>query len=571
MTGSRSALAWLVGTTLFLTAAPRLHAQSATAGTPVAATHLAAESNPSVLADGAGGAFIGFKIAWRGPTLPAEVAVARVLPSAGRHPDWAGLPPLPAGSLPQTNPFGPARILPAPGGKVLTFADFASASPADQLLTRTLQGDGADPAYAGFSPNFTYSTFTVLPRSDGGALVLSKLAGAINCMVTVVSPTGVGTETPNSIPVGNGQAANITNDRVTAVPSGTDGAIAMLLLPNIDGFTATGIDILAVKVDAAGQMAWTPPSRAITAAVRDQGDQVAVPDGAGGIIAAWLDLRVSTGGGDIFATRLLSTGVLATGWTNGGKAVASGTGAQYAPVITSDDAGGAWIAWVDERNPESAPDIYFTHLLADGTLAPGFVPNGRGLYAGEGSQAQIQVVRDGNGGFFAVWIDARDGEADLYAQHFDASGVPSAGWDPLGEPVCTDGTPQAQPALGLVSNGRAIVAWKDPRTGTDVVYAAALDAALGVLDAPRPSTGRLALAPAANPARDAVELRLDGVEAGEVRVTLYDVTGRVEAEQSLAGPARAATVRFAGLRPGLYFARAIQGSERTDARVVVVK
>src|SRR2546422_414629 len=82
------------------------------------------------------------------------------------------------------------------------------------------------------------------------------------------------------------------------------------------------------------------------------------------------------------------------------------------------------------------------------------------------------------------------------------------------------------------------------RTGASIVYAAALDAALGVLAVPGPAAAHLALAPATNPARDALELQLSAADAGDVRVTLFDVSGRVRAERMLAGPARARTLRF---------------------------
>ena len=130
---------------------------------------------------------------------------------------------------------------------------------------------------------------------------------------------------------------------------------------------------------------------------------------------------------------------------------------------------------------------------------------------------------------------------------------------------------QGQAAVGWVADGRAITAWKDPRTGTDIVYAATLDAALGVLDAPRALPEGLALAASVNPARDGVGLRLDAAEAGDVTVTLYDVSGRVRSERSVAGPAWGAEVRFDRIPPGLYFASAAQNGDRAQAKVVVVR
>src|ERR1051325_10642155 len=558
-----------LATASILLAAASAHAQTATAGTPVSDTHLADESHAGVLADGTGGAYVGYKIAYRSASFPAEIAVARVLPSAGRHPDWSPLPMTPAGSLAQTNPPGPSRLLRAPQGEVLAFADFGTTStPQDVVRERATLG--ADPADPGFKPSYSYNVFNVVSRSDGGALILSKALGSINLLATVVSPSGAGTEVFTPLSLSNGVTATLGGDRLAAVPSGVDGGIAVILLPQIN-LSATGIDMVAVRVDGTGHPVWLPAHRVVTSAPRDQMEEVAVSDGADGVIIAWRDDQNIPTGSDIYTVRLLSTGAVATGW-GGGKTIAMVAGAQYAPSIASDDAGGAWFAWVDERNLMlGGTDIYISHLLANGTLAAGFVANGRALCDQPGDQTAVQLARDGSGGCFAVWLDARDGEADLYAQHLNAAGDPTAHWAAGGTAVCTDGTAQELPAIDLVSTGRAITAWNDRRTGASIVYAAALDAGLGVLAVPRDAGPRLALAPVANPARDALELRLDAADAGDVRVTLFDVSGRVRAERTLAGPARERSLRFVGLPPGLYLARASQSGSTTLTRVAVLR
>src|ERR1051325_8635152 len=103
-----------LATASILLAAASAHAQTATAGTPVSDTHLADESHAGVLADGTGGAYVGYKIAYRSASFPAEIAVARVLPAAGRHPDWSPLPMPPTGSTAENNPpSGPPGRAPA--------------------------------------------------------------------------------------------------------------------------------------------------------------------------------------------------------------------------------------------------------------------------------------------------------------------------------------------------------------------------------------------------------------------------------------------------------------------------
>ena len=557
----------LAAIALLLLLAPRLSAQPATAGVAVATTHVADELNPSVVADGLGGAYVGFKLPYRSASLPAEIVVSHVLPSGAPHPDWQALPMTPAGSLLQAN-TGPARVL-APSGEVLAFADLTNGTGTVDL-TRKVGESGADPSYPGFKPTYPYLVFTALPRTDGGALILSKAQGGlINCLATVVSPTGTGTEVFNTIDIGNGTYASVGNDRMAAVPSGVNGAIVVIQLPQVFN-TLTGTDLVAVRIDATGNAVWGPVHRLLSAAARDQTDPAATSDDADGLIVAWRDGRNTATGSDIYAQRLLSNGTVATGWTAGGKAICTASGPQTAPAIAPDGAGGAWFAWVDGRDT-TGTDIYYTHVLANGTIAVGYPAGGKALCAAPGSQTSVQLARDGSGGCFAVWLDPRDGEVDLYGEHFDFAGNATAGWIANGSALCTDPTAQASPAIDIVSPGRAIVAWSDSRLGSQAVFALVLDATHGALDAPPARIARLALAARANPARGALELSVDAAEAGEVHVALYDVGGRILAKRTVAGPARAADVRFDRLSPGLYFAVAGQRGAIASTRVAVVR
>jgi len=558
---------FLLGAVALLAAAP-VHGQSATAGYPVSSIHLAGEHRPTVLADGLGGAFIGYKLDYRSPSAPAEVLISHVQPWGARYPDWSTLPLSPAGSLPVTNPPGPSRLLLAPQGKALAFADLTTGNGTADV-TRRVEADGADPSYPGFKSTYSYNVLAAVPRSDGGALLLSKAPGSTNCLATVVTQAGAGTEVVNELNVGAGWQAVLASDQITAVPSGTNGAIATLMFLQLGG-AASGTDFVAVRIDGNGQELWQVT---VSQAPRDQADVVATTDGADGIIMAWRDQRTSANGADIYAQRLLATGAAATGWLFGSKPIAALAGSdQIAPAIASDDAGGAWIAWVDTRDQITTDtDIYFTHVLANGTFAAGFPAGGKVLCNATGSQAGVQIVRDGSGGFFAVWLDSRDGEQDLYGQHLNSAGNVTGNWQANGSPLCTDPTPQVEPAIGWVSNGRAITAWSDQRGGSNAVYALTLDAGTVVLDVPAAPAIRLALAPRTNPARHGIDLRLDTGAAGDVRIALFDVSGRRLAEQTVAGPSRATPVRFEEARPGLYFVTAARGGERTSARVVVVE
>ena len=82
---------------------------------------------------------------------------------------------------------------------------------------------------------------------------------------------------------------------------------------------------------------------------------------------------------------------------------------------------------------------------------------------------------------------------------------------------------------------------------------------------------RLPLVARANPGHGALALDVCASAAGSVRVRLFDVAGRVHAVRVVAGPLRSASLRFEGLRPGLYLARASQGGAEASTRVAVLE
>src|SRR5689334_351915 len=66
---------------------------------------------------------------------------------------------------------------------------------------------------------------------------------------------------------------------------------------------------------------------------------------------------------------------------------------------------------------------------------------------------------DGQGGLIVTWVDTRNGNSDVYAQHFDAAG--NRLWGDSALPVCTDASAQYSPAIVSDGKGGAIVVWRD--------------------------------------------------------------------------------------------------------------
>jgi hypothetical protein len=304
-------------------------------------------------------------------------------------------------------------------------------------------------------------------------------------------------------------------------------------------------------------------------AAGDQTDPRIVPDGSGGVLFAWTDPRAGHAS-DIYALRLDSDGQRVPGWAYYGQPVCDAAGEQSKPRLVADGSGGAWVVWKDQRS-DLAGDLRTTHVLGNGTFAPGFTSAGRELCTAPGAQADVELAGDGAGGFFAVWTDERTGDADVYAQHVLAGGTLAADWPVNGRALGTAPGAQDQPAIANVAAGRAVIAWRDARTGPARVYATAIvdGSTTGV---PVPAAGALRVA-AAGATSGLVNLRLSLPLPGRARVELVDVSGRVVARRELDGPLDQGAVALpaARLEPGLYFALVRQGNASASARVTILR
>lgn len=569
MPAPRPLLAAACLASLVLPPAPPIHAattDASSAGTPVLASHTTGEVVPFVLADGAGGAYVSFKRDVASPT--PQRLVAHMSGDAVRDAGWNATNVV---SNDVADPIRAMKLVTAPAGSVWCVADLGAGNASSDLLHR-LGAAGPLPSDALFAPASFFTVFDVLPRSGGGARVYARrFDGTGQALhMGLAAATGGGPE--SSIPVGVVTTGNLTiggGDRVLAIGTSDGGAIVTLQLPNVGG-GSTAADLIAIRVDANGAPLWTPAARVVSNAVRDQFEVVGVSDGADGVILAWRDKRNTATGDDLYAVRLTSAGAVAAGWTANGKAVAQVTGAQTSAVAASDNAGGMWLAWVDGRT--GANDIEYTHLLGNGAPAAGFATNGNLLCGEGGGQSSVQMVGDGQGGAFAVWIDDRAVGRDLYGTHFDAQGVVSGLWTPGGDALCTANGAQQDPALALVATGRAMVAWVDARTGLERVYALPMISG-GPLAVSPHASARVALSALRDPARGRIELEVTTNAAG-ARVELLDVSGRRMAMQTIeaASAHTRVTIEAHTFAPGVYLARVIAANgEYASRRIALLR
>jgi len=135
--------------------------------------------------------------------------------------------------------------------------------------------------------------------------------------------------------------ADATQQSATCVSDGAGGAIVTWQ----DSRSGTN-HIYVQCISADGTPPWTANGVALCTATNDQFVPTIVSDGAGGAIVAWHDSR--SGNFDIYAQKI--SGVGAVQWTADGVALCTAAGHQYYPVMVSDGAGGAIVAWYDYRD-----------------------------------------------------------------------------------------------------------------------------------------------------------------------------------------------------------------------------
>lgn len=211
-------------------------------------------------------------------------------------------------------------------------------------------------------------------------------------------------------------------------------------------------DVYAQRVSSAGNTLWAQNGVCVSAVVSSQYLGWPAPDGTGGAIISWVDLRYNgTSGTDIFAQRINASG--AAVWPAGGVAVCTATGDQKNPVTVSDGQGGAIIFWHDG-------DIHAQRLDASGNAL--WAPGGIDVCTNSSVQQYCQAFSDGQGGAIVMWEDARNSYWNPYVQHLDGSG--QAYWEAGGVRLSESTGQQMYPTAAPDGQGGLLVAWKDFRT-----------------------------------------------------------------------------------------------------------
>jgi len=319
-------------------------------------------------------------------------------------------------------------------------------SPAANLPVCTLPGDQYSVVIAPEASGGAYLVWTD-PRNDASDIYASHV-------------TRIGGLDP-AWPI-NGSAVCVAAGLQLQVASGTDGA-GGAFVSWLDFRAGTEAAYVHHLLPSGVDPAWPANGRAVTPTASVQFLPHTVPDGLGGAIVSWQDQRPASLGYEIYAQHIQANGQVDAAWPPAGLLVCTAANDQTIPILVSDGAGGAVITWQDGRSGNN--DIYAQHVRLNGTVDPAWPANGRALCTNPGDQASPSIVSDGAGGAIVAWQDQRGGTYDIYTTHVQGSGSLDPNWPVDGRVACNAANDQKNPTLLADGSGGVFLGWEDGRAG----------------------------------------------------------------------------------------------------------
>jgi len=246
------------------------------------------------------------------------------------------------------------------------------------------------------------------------------------------------------------QGLNIEWFRTAA--AGPDGSMIIVWSDTKYG----GRDMWAQKVDANGNFLWGANPLLIDNKFDRQEDPVIIATSDNGYVIAWIDFSTDPDG-NVFAQKVSNSGQLL--WQQGGVPLCVTAGNQISINGCADNTGGAYVNWIDSRNPSK--DLYCAHVMADGSLP--WTLNGIPIANSTGDESSNTMWEDGTGGFIIAYTNRIEHQSDIYMNRF----LPdqSSAWG--GAQLLAGGTgDQDMAKVAPDGTGSFIFTWKD-MVGTD--------------------------------------------------------------------------------------------------------
>jgi beta propeller repeat protein len=235
---------------------------------------------------------------------------------------------------------------------------------------------------------------------------------------------------------------------------GSDGASGAIIVWTDGRAGGSENHIYGQRIGPDGKPLWEKDGIAICTAPNNQEKPVIMAAGKEAIIA-WQDSR--SGNVDIYAQKIDLDGK--AWWDKDGIAIVSAPYSQEGPQLSLDGAGGALIAWTDNRADDAA--IYAQKISADGKIE--WSEAGRQLAKSQGKQTSPKIIKLPTADWLVVWEDSRNGSPLLFGQKINSSGVTL--WPEGGLPLAPGGKSEEKAVVAPAPDGQIIVVWQDRRNG----------------------------------------------------------------------------------------------------------
>jgi hypothetical protein len=309
-------------------------------------TQTNAQGRPTIVSDAAGGAIVAWEDFRNGAI---DVYAQRVSATGARLWTTNGAPLTAATG----NQRFPVAVPDGAGGAIVTWEDTRTGD-ADVYAQR-VDGAGAtqwtDDGVALCAATLDQVDVHITADGLGGAIITWEDHRADNSDIYAQRVDGAGA------PMWTGDGVALCSDLfeqygAAIAPDGGGGAfVAWNDLRN-------GLeDIYAQHVTAPGAVAtgWSANGRAICSAIGSQFDPRVATDASGGAFFTWVDNRGAEKL-DIYAQHVTGDGATVSGWPTYGMAVCTATSDQTVTAMVPDGSGGAIEAWYDMRTGNA--DIY---------------------------------------------------------------------------------------------------------------------------------------------------------------------------------------------------------------------
>ena len=237
---------------------------------------------------------------------------------------------------------------------------------------------------------------------------------------------------------------------VDAVSDGAGGVIAGWV-----DYRDTQYDVYAMRLDANGNRMWTASGVKAAASTAFIDQIVAMPDGADGVFFIF---GLPTGGGyqDVLVQHVTSTGAIAAGWPANGRSTVPGGCSGFGAVPTND--GNLLMGWTDPVG-----QLRLLRLTGAGAVASGWTAAGLPI-GHEANDGNVRPSPDGAGGVYLCWAQSDS----VMLTRVTAGGGIAAGFDAAGTVVASGfSLPPLGLSSALLTGGDVMVFWADFRSFSD--------------------------------------------------------------------------------------------------------